>query len=379
MKAVELWDLPDNRVYLLLERELRVDLFSYLKHHFGGAKTLSELLNKKIDKTYIYNWKNGIRFLPLATLKDFLRLMTEEERINYQNRIEMCIEKIKAGSNARSLPNVFPIAFSTELARISGHVVGDGGISTAGDDKYNVYYTNKCSRLIEEFKGGIKSVFGDIEMYENVDKRYEATNIKLPKIIGMTLVCFFGFQSNDQKHIPSIIFQSNKTYRSLFLRALFDDEGSVDGKGRHISLMMTDKKIVKGIKGLLLSLGVVASDVRMVKKAYRKRKTLYGISITGYDNFTRFHKKIGFSHPVKQEKLISSIKKYRPQYREGELDRNILKLLKNVEMTTSDLSTVLERSCPRIKQKLQELERDGKVRSRVTKQNLKIYRRGEIG
>ncbi len=371
---VTLWDLPEDKVYVKIKEDIRSEFFRYIKTKFGGEKKLSKLLNTYLTRSHIFNWKIGKQYCPLKILNSFLYIFEEKDKIRYKKVILFNVEKLKAGSKSISISNIkFPIKFSPNLARIAGHLVGDGGVSDTGEDKYRVYYTNKCKKLVKAFNADIKKTFGNIEIYDFFDKRCNTINIKLPKIVGIILVQFFGFQANNLKHIPEIVFKSNNPNKSLFLQALFDDEANIHIQGRKITIMMTNRKIIEDTKTLLQDFGIETSKVKKMKKDKGNRKSIYGFYITDQNNLLRFHKEIGFSHTDKREKLKLLIGNYQPHYKPGELDKHIFDLLKTQKMTTFELSVKLERSYFRIKQKLRELEKEGLIESTVAKQNLKIY------
>ncbi|MBU0530703.1 MAG: hypothetical protein KKC05_03440 [Nanoarchaeota archaeon] len=367
--------MPEKNVYVKIKEDIRLDFFNFIKSNHGGAKKLSKSCkNIKLTNSHIYNWRRGINFIPLEILNKFLSILEKKDKLRYQNLISTNIEKLKSGSNSRNISNVkFPIKFSTNLARIAGHLVGDGGISATGEEKYTTYYSNKCYDLIKLFKDDIEKNFGNIKIYVFFDKRYKVFQIKLPKIVGIILAQFFGFQANDLKHVPKVVSQSDKIYKSLFLQALFDDEANVDKSGRKITIMMTNRKIIRDVKCILNSLNITTGEVKEIKKTKDNRQSIFGFYITHNKNFLEFHEEIGFSHPNKKANLKSLIEDYHPHYENGEMDKNIIKLLRNKRMTALELSIELERSCSRTKQKLQELERNNIIKAIVAKQNLKIY------
>lgn len=370
---VDLWDLPEKNVYVKIKDDVRFEFFYTIKRKYGGAKKLSKLLSVKLDKSYIFNWKNAIRFCPLWVLKKLLSLLDEKEREKFMRLISLNIEKIKSRSKGHSLSDIkFPIRLSGNLARIAGHLVGDGGIAAFGEERYRVYYTNKRVELVDEFINDVKKVFGNVNIRKYIDKRYKTIKIKLPRIIGIILAQFFGLQCRELKHVPKCILHSKRLHKALFLQALFDDDGSIHKEGRKICIQMPLRNILEDVKKMLLTdFNITTNKIRKIEKV--NRKPLYELCITSHDNFIKFYRQIKLNHPIKKMNLKSLVLNYRPTYKKGEIDVLICSLLKEKNMTAKELAMKLKRSIITIKQRLQKLEKERTIKSTTLKQNLKLY------
>jgi len=375
MQIVHLWDLPEDKVYVKIKDDIRYDFFKFVKINFGGAKKLSKLFSFRIDNSYIYNWKHGVRFLPLKTLNRFLSLMNIKDKTFYMDLISSNISELKTPSKGGSVYDPkFPIKLSISLARICGNLVGDGGISSDGEDRYRAYYTNKSRDLASNFKENVLSNFSKIKIQESVDKRYDTIKIKLPRIIGIILSAFFGFQNNELKHVPTSIKNSPKNIKAAFLGALFDDEGSIDINGRKISLGLTVKDILIDVKRMLNDFGVEASKIAEITKS-GNRKTFYNITITGWWNFEKL-KFMKLKHPLKSNQLKILITPNR--YKLAAVTRNaIIKAIKSKSgVSVKDLSKELNRPVENLKYYLRKFEKDKIIKSLTAERNLKIYYAG---
>ena len=266
----------------------------------------------------------------------------------------------------------FPLRLSKNLARICGHLVGDGGITATGSDKYRTYYANKSRPLIEQFKRDLSETFNEIKFDEYFDKRYNTIQIKIPKIIGIILTEFFGLQSNDFKHIPKNIKNANKELKTEFLKALFDDEGSVHIKGRKISLGMTVKNIILDVKLMLKEFNINTSIINE-KCKFGNRKPFYHITITGWWNFERFQKFAGFYHPLKYDKL-NILNSNQLKLLPDQTRNSVIKLIRNRNgISVKELSKELNRPIESLKYHLHKLEKEKIIKFSIAKQNLKIY------
>ncbi len=367
---VGLWDLPEDKVYVKIKEDVRYEFFKFVKTNYGGAKKLSKLLKTRIETAYIYNWKHAIRFCPLWFIKPLI-----SDNKNLSKLIQDNIEGLKSRSNGTSINGIkFPLNLSKCLARMCGHLIGDGGIISSGIEKYRVYYANKSRFLIKQFKTDMLETFGKLEFDEYLDSRYDVIQIKIPKIIGIILTEFFGLQSKNFKHIPKSIKDADKDLKTEFLKSLFDDEGSVHIKGRKITLGVTARNVLIETKKLLEELDIETSDISETHRA-GNRKPFYNLTITGWWNFERFREFVGFYHPLKStglKTLIDSLSHYRLMPHET---RNIIiQTIKSKNgMTIKDLDKELNRPIETLKYHLHNLEKAKIIKSSVAKQNLKIY------
>ena len=366
---VYLWDLPADKVYVKIKDNARYEFFRVIKTKYGGSKKLSKLLKKEIDNAYIYNWRHGIRFCPLW----FIKSMTYDDKVLYR-LVKNNIEELKSGSNVASIKNIkFPINLSKNLARICGHLIGDGRITSFGIYKYRVYYANKSKLLVEQFKIDILETFGEVKFDEYLDRRYYVIQIKLPKIIGILLTEFLGLQSKGLKHIPKNIKNVSNELKKEFLEALFDDEGSVHIKGRKISFGMTVKNILTDVKLMLKDFGIDTSIINE-KRRFGNRRPFYHITITGWWNFERFQKFVGFYHPLKYDRLNILISSNKLKLLPGQTRNSIIQLIKNRNgIGVKELSNELNRPIESLKYHLHKLEKEKVIKSSVAKQNLKMY------
>lgn len=376
---VDLWDLPEYKVYVKIKDNIRYEFFKFIRTKHGGAKKLSRLLGIRIENAYIYNWKYCVRFCSLKILKKLLSLMKNKDRKFYMKLISSNIEKLKAPSKGGEISNIiFPIRLSASLARIAGNLVGDGGISSEGEDRYRAYYTNKSRQLVQKFKKEILNVFPTVKIQEVIDKRYNTVKIKLPRIAGIVLSTFFGFQNNELKHVPESIKNSSTRIKSAFLRALFDDEGSVDIKGRKITIGVTVRSILDDMKNLLEEFNIQTSKIAEIKRT-GNRKIFYNIAITGWWNFENFKKSIGFYHPLKSAKLKILIGSSNYRLMPHETRNKINEIIKNRNgINIKDLSKELKKPIETLKYHLHNLEKAKIIKSSVAKQNLKIYYAGGL-
>jgi intein/homing endonuclease len=356
---IHLWDLPDRKTYLLIKEHLRRELFNRGYSMLRNKTNLDKFLG--LHRVHRKLYENGKYFCPLWVIKKILSVLDDEERYKLMACIEKNIEELRKnyGGRAKSIKNPkFPISFSYVLSRIAGHLVGDGGISR----NMIVHYTNKLKDLTDQFKSDITDAFGEVDIYEYNDDGI--TQVSAPSIVGLILTAFFGRQSKGYKHVPEIVLNSDKFSKILFLRAVFDDEGSVNLSEKEIELQMTSKPILEKIKELLSEFGIRTGKISKRKKVENQRR-VYRFDITGRRDLEMFNKKIGFDHPEKKQKLQDSLESYqRYQYKQGEIKIIMLDILKREkEISVKQLAYILKRKpAGRFYRQLRELRNKNLIR-----------------
>ncbi|MBU0899136.1 MAG: hypothetical protein KKB03_01765 [Nanoarchaeota archaeon] len=369
MKEVGLWDLPEDKVYVKIKRSYRIAFFNYAIKTVGGVTKLANTLNIKSVRN-LYSYKNAELFTPLRIIKKMLSLFSKHKKSYFIKNIEKNIEKIKTKNGSKPIKNPkLPIKNSPMLCGITGHIIGDGGIYNL-NGTFIVHYSNNSQFLVNQFKKYILDVFGDIEIYEFYNKRKKAYRITVPSIIGLILSIFLRNQNGDSKHIPEMVLHSNKTYKAFFLRALFDDEGGMNG--RAINIGMSNRNVIRKTKKML-------EEFRIKPGKTNKRKlnkNFYNFNITGRHDLERFARGIGFNHPEKKEKLTVLLKNYKiDRYKKGEMEKVILGLLsKNIQMDIYEISKKIKRKPQhRIRKKLITMEKKNMIKSKTGKFYKKIY------
>jgi len=353
---VSLQDLP-GRVYIRLKEPFRFEFFNYVAKRSGSMAKLAASFG--ITCQYIHMYEKGVYSIPLRFVEKLLDICPKNERNEILNKLQNNVEEIKLGPKGNPIINPkLPIRFSPTLAQIAGHIIGDGGIRK----DLIARYTNQCDFLHNQFMKDILTALGNVKpsSYRHADNKKTKT-IVFPGIVGLILTKFLGRQRKEFKHIPEIILHSDKNSKSLFLRALFDDEGSVNISPYTISFKMASKKIIGLIKELLMQFDIKTSKTIKIKGTQTQRDR-YQFYISGKANLERFNSEIGFDNPMQKEKLNILLKKYW-KYQTEEFRTMVIKSLKeNDKMNFSELAKKLNRkTTSRLRQRLIKLEKEGVI------------------
>lgn len=353
---VHLWDLPEDKVHIKIKDGLRERIFQEAIDLAGNKTKLANMLGlKKGGYGYIREYQQGIHTCSLKIIKNLVQLCGRSDILEL---IEKNISEIKFGCKVgKSVKNPkFPFILSDKLSSLAGHSVGDGGIGL-GEARYIPHYTNKSPALLKNFKNLLSS-FGDMEIkkYRNI---FDADFLRAPSIVGVILVQMFGSFTRENKVVPKSIQHSGKKNKSAFLRALFDDEATVDVSGHKIGILMKDKPVIEGARKMFKELGIRAGKIT------KKEGKYWRFRITGKKDLEEFQREIGFSHPEKKKKLNRLLNNYKiDQYKNGEIRKIMMAIIqKERSINPDELARRLERSPRgRFKMHLYQLEREKKIK-----------------
>lgn len=371
MNALNLWDLLEERVYVKIKHPYIKDFLEYAVNFSGSESRLANLLGKR--RIYnIWEFKKGKRFIPLSLIAAILNTLLLDKREEFKGLIENNIEELRYGyGRAKSIKNPkLPIIFSPILARIAGHMAGDGGIRISKGD-YPVYYTNQSKFLINQFKKDILDVFGDVDVYEYYKDSDKTTMVRFPSIVGIILMKILGPMLGKLKHVPEIVLNADKESKSIFLRAIFDDEGCMSESSNRIAFGISNEQIARTVKEMLKEFGI-RPGVITESGASEKWNSHYQFGIFGRDILT-FYKTINFSHENKKAKLESYLHNRKFTHKKGEQEFLILNELKNGSMTIYEISRKIGIGVSRsFRKQLFILQKNNKVNVKIANK-IKIY------
>ena len=317
-----------NKIYKHLGRvHVEIDI-NFLKSLLVSAsrsdsphkdKIFISQLGKKINETTrtsptIYGWLTGKRTIPLEKLVKISRISNHPWK-----QIEENIISLKSGKSCKGqIYPKFPLKIDFKMGSLIGHILGDGSI----DSKYQqVFYSNSNKKLLNEFLGNMKKVFGikpriwmqtpsTFEGKTKWDRRLNnieelkegrCCGLFYPSICGKIFNRIFNnFAVGTKKEITKVILNSNKDFKRGLMRAFYDDEGSIMKEGRSVRLYQDRKNILESFKSLLLEFKITSRKIKTYKKRDKKR---YYLDIHRKSNFVQFEKEIGFTSSKKKERL----------------------------------------------------------------------------
>jgi intein/homing endonuclease len=272
-----------------------------------------------------------------------------------------------------------PFEPNEKLASLFGHILGDGCIKSKEE---NAYYTNKSKELKNEFKQAIEELFG-IVVKENFNEERQFYEVYPPKTIARFLVlCGFpkGQKVGQIITIPDWIKNGSNEIKIAFIRALYDDEGTVIniksnfvvsfGMNKKKSLLKSHLLFMEEIQKIIFSLGV--SPNKIFERKQPGDCIQLGFHIYRRYNLIKFSQIIGFTNTKKQEKLLTAINSYKTRGR-YETKMLILEALKEKnDLKTKELCQIVNRDRDVVWRNVNRLVDEGTVKK------ILISKRGPI-
>jgi predicted RNA binding protein with dsRBD fold (UPF0201 family) len=271
---------------VILKEGVQSSIISKAIKKSGSIKSLAEKL--RVDRSTIYCWRIEKRFMEFKYLKKLMKILD----IN-PNTILDKIRGVKGQSDCVVLfKKKLPFEVPVELI---AHLQGDGSVKTR-DCACN--YTNQEPSLINSFIKEFQRIFATkIHIY----KTEGYTQVTLPAAVGKILTSKFGTFSSKKFIVPKL---KNRDRIRRYLRAIFDDEGSVveDKKRyRYISIRLRNKTALQQIRNFLSKLGI-NTHLYDYKDELR---------ISGLKNILLYEKEVGFTHSLQKEKLRKLLNNYK--------------------------------------------------------------------
>jgi len=222
--------LKSNLLKDLLQKALlnSNNLFQLTKRLGFSAPTFYNFLNKK----------QNIKMISIKKLKSLLSYL----KIPY-SFINNKVDFTKKGKKRSIYKPHFPINLrNKEGAKILGHIVSDGSIYIDKKSRNTIRtkFTSNDSQSLLEFKNTLNKIYGKVHI--NKENVRNAITLRIgSSIIGISLLkvgAILGNKCKQNKSMPWLIKNSNLDIQTSYLRAVFDDEGSLyfHPKGSYIIL-----------------------------------------------------------------------------------------------------------------------------------------------
>lgn len=346
----------DNNIAVILKREKLKEIHSLIKSKFESVDNFSGMIS--FNCATLFTWLNGVRNPRLKVVRRICGLLNI--------KLEDFVEKVICFNEPFGsfvLLEAFPIKGDPNLASLVAHSFGDGHISISFE------FTNKCEELLNQVIDGVNKLpVKNVKVIAN-RRPNKTPTLFFPKLIRSILVCGgapIGNKITSKMEIPKWVKNGNKEIKSAFIRALFDDEGSVASTAvirlslsKRIDMVDNLRQFFTDLKMILEELGIKKIRISEQKGERGKNgKTVENtITICGLSNCKIFSEFIKFDHPMKMKRLLElleNVTKFRTL--NGETKERIIGLLKNNSLTINELSKNLGLSFSAIAKHLNDLE-----------------------
>lgn len=322
----------------------------------GGKRPYARFLNLNQRAVIFYhrgyNSKNKVKqkqSIPIWVFKKSAYLIDKE----LKEKLESNIFLLKArGGGIPVINPKLPLEESPAFYRVVAHVIGDG---FAGKRKIP-YYANTCKELREQFKKDL-NIFGKVKPYER--KPNTTPIIYFPKVVTDILSYILKINFTNPNHLPKQIFYASEECKSAFLRALFDDEGTMS---TNLAVSLSDLNIIKEIGRLIEDIGIKTNKITI--KPNKPWKANFSLSIKR-KYLKEFKEKVGFSHSKKMRNLelaINTQDRVQRTRAPEEIKQKIIESLKNRKMRTLELANKIQLTLGYTLQFLKIMEKEGKIK-----------------
>ncbi len=309
----------------------------------GGFSNVGNTINidyKKIHQAI------SINSFPLYLFKKLCKIINKDN-------IVQGISSYKSYGGKRMIKNPeILIRESKELAEIAGHMLGDGYLTM--EKGATSSYVNLSDSLIDGFILLNKIVFGIINYHVYLDKRFNAKEVRIPRIISLILSDFYP--ELLKKEVPKRIFQLPNNFIRSFIRAFADDESCVTTSA--IVYVQKEKQVLEDIRNLHIMVGFKEEWLTSVKI----KRNLHVFSIIG-KGLIYFHKNIGFKNIEKKRDLIAEVRR-----------KTSVRILTTNDMTKKEITDLLEQ--PKTTKELSALI--GVQQTRIRKHIKYLQKRGYV-
>jgi len=204
----------------------------------------------------------------------------------------------KLGIANRCKKLVMPAQVTPEEARIHAHVCGDGSLGIAkrkrgnkSELEYEVTYTNKDSVLLNEFKADVKSVYNRVASQSGWNVKFSSKRVfeRLKEL---------GAGDSHTWYISDQILESQKDVKRAWIRAFWDDEGTVGRNGLLASSV--NHHGLSQVCDMMRSIGVPAH----ITGPYRDKTSFKWHLRVNKRDVASFAMNIGFNSPQKLSELM---------------------------------------------------------------------------
>ncbi|MBI4158643.1 LAGLIDADG family homing endonuclease [Candidatus Woesearchaeota archaeon] len=152
------------------------------------------------------------------------------------------------------------VNLSPQKARILGHLFFDGSVFVS-DYHYTISYINSSEKLVRQFISDVGRIYG---LYPSSFEIGNGSCISFFRVKYFSKMLYqdvkkysSSYSTRDMKHIPFKILNGNKNIKLEFLRAFWEDEGSITVKNRFkISADLKSYTFIRQLGTLHKQLGI---------------------------------------------------------------------------------------------------------------------------
>ena len=293
------------------------------KRKFGSQMTASEEFG--IPQVNISRWERSVNpmfylfksYLQKLGLKGFLK---NKEYVIGTKYHGFEIKKIK--SNKLSLEKAYVLGV---IGPGDGYIGGNYLIGLNAIDKDFVDYFQNCLEKTFGLKCGRYIKKSNMTEKGNIRKKQYSVILCSKSAVESFKKYKVSFKEKLWK-IPKIIKNSNDSYKAMYLKGIFDSQGTVSNCSKFTKIKIENKEGIKEIQNLLKDLNIDSSIP----------KSKVELMISSKKNLDLYNSKIGFVIERKKERIKGLLNSYKQKQ---SLHSDVIKVLpKMIELRKEGLS-----------------------------------------
>lgn len=363
-------EFPQDRIFVLLDKEYHYTLFDNIKKNFGFKRFNSLFFNNKLNRSAYELWQKRKSLLKTRVKFHFIPLWFIVKLSEVLNKDVFSIKEIEehitaykgpSTSSVITSPNL-PLVEDGRLVKITAHLIGDGHVDGAfgtnlPKGRSHSEYRNFTPNLLNQFEEDLK-VFGSVALSKN----YRRGCLIVPNVIGYILKHIYKIEFDCfNSRVPAEIYRLPKKIVANFIRAFADDESHV--YDNHISFYSANKKLLEDFIRLF---NTKFPEIKLseLKVNYSSKNPKYYFYVLSESRKT-YLDLIGFDHPGKKEDLVFNVKRGSSRKQKngiGKTKEIILRHLQFNKLTAKNLSRKLGISHGTIIDHLNRLKDESKVK-----------------
>ena len=345
MREFHITDLPQDRIFVLLNEEYHRDLFHMLKWDYGFKK-LNELFDNKLNWNTYQSWQqrelkigNRVkkRYIPLWFICELTKILeikiadVEKNIIAYQG---------PSTSNPIVNPNL-PFVEDKRLLKILAHLIGDGSVgggfgSKLPKGKQHSEYRNFAPELLDQFEDDLQ-VFGEVKTTKN----YAHGHVIIPNVIGYILQHIYKIKFDSfNSTVPKDLYALPKELIGSFIRAFADDEAHV--YDNHIDFYSANKVLMTQLMSLFNCTfpEIELSELKVNTSVGRNPKYYFYVLSQSRESYYTL---IGFDSKEKNKSMVFNLKRGSScrSRAPGKTKSDIITNLKEKQLTAKELSRII--------------------------------------
>ena len=222
-----------------------------------------------------------------------------------------------------------------EQIKILAYLIAEGCFSLK---HRKIDFTNTNKQIVNDFCQSIKQSYPEILIKNYKDITYTLTNNRKLKDF-LILQGIYGKLSRD-KFVPDSLYRCSKEDTALFLRHLFDCDGSIFESNGYIRIEfgVSSEKLASDVQNLLLKFGLHTKFRAKKFRFNNKPQVAYIITLLDIESIRKFIREIGFF--TKQKKAIELLKKHKSEYPNGKadiipVDENLINHIYNIHKNSN--------------------------------------------